>query len=93
MDLEILNCMQTTAQIIVMHVPVIHFAQLVNTAIFSKTLAKVYGYVFKPEACKKVRGDQFFFVNNRFIKSPALYHAINSSYSNRDILMHQNLSL
>ncbi len=45
-------------------------------------LAKIYGFVFKPEACKKVRGDQFFFVNNRFIKSPALYHAINSSYSN-----------
>jgi DNA mismatch repair protein MutL len=45
-------------------------------------LAKIYGFVFKPEACKKVRGDQFFFVNNRFIKSPSLYHAINSSYSN-----------
>ncbi len=45
-------------------------------------IAKIYGYVFKPDACKKVRGDQFFFVNNRFIKSPSLYHAINSSYSN-----------
>lgn len=45
-------------------------------------MVKIHGFVFKPESCKKVRGDQFFFVNHRFIKSPALYHAINSAYSN-----------
>lgn len=45
-------------------------------------LVKVNGFVFKPESCKKVRGDQFFFVNNRFIKSPALYHAIQTAYAN-----------
>jgi DNA mismatch repair protein MutL len=43
---------------------------------------KIHGYVFKPESCKKVRGDQFFFVNNRFIKSPALHHAIQAAYAN-----------
>ncbi|HLP12165.1 MAG TPA: DNA mismatch repair endonuclease MutL, partial [Flavobacteriales bacterium] len=42
----------------------------------------IHGYVFKPESCKKVRGDQFFFVNNRFIKSPALHHAIQTAYAN-----------
>ena len=35
LDLEILNYMQIIVQIIAMHVQVIHFAQLVNTAIFS----------------------------------------------------------
>lgn len=39
----------------------------------------IYGFIGKPEAAKKTRGDQYFFVNNRFIKSPYLHHAVNSS--------------
>ncbi|MEC8636655.1 MAG: DNA mismatch repair endonuclease MutL [Bacteroidota bacterium] len=34
------------------------------------------GFVIKPEFAKKSRGQQFFFVNRRFIKSPFLHHAI-----------------
>src|SRR6185369_121847 len=30
----------------------------------------IYGFVGKPDTAKKTRGDQYFFVNNRFIKSP-----------------------
>ena len=37
---------------------------------------KVYGYVGKPEFSKKTRGEQFFFVNNRYIKSNYLNHAV-----------------
>src|SRR5436190_15867153 len=40
----------------------------------------IYGFVGKPETAKKTRGDQYFFVNNRFIKSPYLNHAVMSSY-------------
>ena len=40
----------------------------------------IYGFVGKPEAAKKTRGDQYFFVNNRFIKSPYLNHAVMSAY-------------
>lgn len=40
----------------------------------------VYGFVGKPETAKKSRGDQYFFVNNRFIKSPYLNHAINQAF-------------
>lgn len=39
-------------------------------------LLKVKGYIGKPEYAKKTRGEQFFFVNQRFIKSPYLHHAI-----------------
>ncbi|RYF97137.1 MAG: DNA mismatch repair protein MutL [Chitinophagaceae bacterium] len=39
-----------------------------------------YGFVGKPETAKKTRGDQYLFVNNRFIKSPYLNHAIMSAY-------------
>ena len=41
----------------------------------------VYGFVGKPETAKKTRGDQYFFVNNRFIKSAYLNHAINSAFN------------
>ncbi|MFY0625564.1 MAG: DNA mismatch repair endonuclease MutL [Reichenbachiella sp.] len=37
---------------------------------------KVTGYIGKPEFSKKTRGEQFFFVNNRFIKSNYLNHAV-----------------
>ena len=36
----------------------------------------IYGFVGKPETAKKTRGDQYFFVNNRFIKSAYLNHAL-----------------
>ncbi|MGN6618022.1 MAG: DNA mismatch repair endonuclease MutL [Ilyomonas sp.] len=40
----------------------------------------IYGFVGKPEASKKTRGDQYFFVNNRFIKSAYLNHAVMSAF-------------
>lgn len=39
-----------------------------------------FGFVGKPETAKKTRGDQYLFVNNRFIRSPYLNHAIMSAY-------------
>jgi DNA mismatch repair protein MutL len=41
----------------------------------------VSGFVGKPDTAKKTRGDQFFFVNNRFIKSGYLNHAVMSAFS------------
>ncbi|HEX8356911.1 MAG TPA: DNA mismatch repair endonuclease MutL [Segetibacter sp.] len=41
----------------------------------------VYGFVGKPETAKKTRGDQYFFVNNRFIKSAYLNHAVMSAFN------------
>ena len=38
------------------------------------------GFVGKPDAAKKTRGDQYLFVNNRFIRSAYLNHAIMSAY-------------
>jgi DNA mismatch repair protein MutL len=40
----------------------------------------IYGFVGKPETAKKTRGDQYFFVNNRFIKSAYLNHAVSNAY-------------
>ncbi|WP_460218808.1 DNA mismatch repair endonuclease MutL [Psychroserpens sp. MEBiC05023] len=41
---------------------------------------KISGFVGKPEFAKRTKNEQFFFVNNRFIKSAYLNHAINSAY-------------
>jgi len=39
-----------------------------------------FGFVGKPDAAKKTRGDQYLFVNNRFIRSAYLNHAIMSAF-------------
>jgi DNA mismatch repair protein MutL len=43
-------------------------------------LVKIAGFVGKPEYAKKSRGEQFFFVNDRYIKSAYLHHAIMNAY-------------
>jgi DNA mismatch repair protein MutL len=43
-------------------------------------LVKVSGYVGKPDFVRKTRGEQFIFVNKRFIRSNYLHHAIMSAY-------------
>ena len=40
----------------------------------------VRGYIGKPESAKKARNEQFFFVNNRFIKHNYLHHAVVGAY-------------
>lgn len=41
---------------------------------------KIQGFIGKPEHAKKTRGDQFFFVNNRFIKNNYLHHAVMNAF-------------
>lgn len=41
---------------------------------------KVSGYIGKPEFAKKTRGEQFIFINDRFIKSGYLNHAITGAF-------------
>lgn len=40
----------------------------------------INGYVGKPEFARKTKGDQLFFVNQRFIKSGYLHHAVMGAY-------------
>jgi DNA mismatch repair protein MutL len=51
-------------------------------AVSENTLyVKINGFIGKPEMAKKNRGDQYFFVNNRYIKSGYLHHAISTVYA------------
>ncbi|MEZ5197378.1 MAG: DNA mismatch repair endonuclease MutL [Bacteroidales bacterium] len=40
----------------------------------------ISGYIGKPEFARKTRGEQFFFVNGRFIKHPYLNHALDNAF-------------
>ncbi len=55
------------------------------------TILKLKGFIGKPAYAKKTRGDQFFFVNNRFIKDPYLNHAVMKAY--QDLLPDDNFPL
>ncbi|MCH2045982.1 MAG: DNA mismatch repair endonuclease MutL [Saprospiraceae bacterium] len=43
-------------------------------------IIKITGFIGKPEFAKKTRGEQFFFVNDRFIRSNYLHHAVMNAY-------------
>lgn len=43
-------------------------------------VVKVSGFICKPEFAKKSRGEQFYFANNRYIKSPYLHHAVVAAF-------------
>ena len=45
------------------------------------SLVSISGFIGKPEAAKRTRGEQYFFVNGRFIKNNYLNHAIQKAYS------------
>ena len=51
-------------------------------------LVKISGFVGKPEFSKRTRGEQYFFVNGRFIKNHYLNHAINKAFS--DLISENN---
>ena len=42
--------------------------------------ATINGFIVKPEFLRKTRGEQYFFVNKRFIKHSYLHHAIENAY-------------
>jgi len=44
------------------------------------SFVRLQGYIGKPEQAKKTRGEQFFFVNNRYIRHSYLHHAVASAY-------------
>ncbi len=51
-------------------------------------LVQIKGFISKPDYAKRTRGEQFFFVNNRFIKSGWLHHAVMGAFED---LLSQNM--
>jgi DNA mismatch repair protein MutL len=44
------------------------------------SLVKLNGFIGKPESAKRTRGEQYFFVNGRFIKNHYLHHAVSKAF-------------
>ena len=44
------------------------------------SVVKIRGFIGKPESAKRTRGEQYFFVNNRFIKNHYLNHAVSKAF-------------
>ncbi len=42
---------------------------------------KISGFIVKPGFARKTRGEQYFFVNGRFIKHPYLHHAVENAFA------------
>ncbi len=45
------------------------------------TILNIKGFVGKPEFAKKVRGEQYFFINKRFVKDAYLNHAVTIAFN------------
>jgi len=45
-------------------------------------IVKISGFVVKPEFAKKIRGDQYFFVNHRYFKHSYFNHAVVAAFEN-----------
>ena len=46
------------------------------------TLVNIRGFIGKPENARRTYGEQFFFVNNRFMKHPYFHKAVVEAYQN-----------
>ncbi len=44
------------------------------------TIVRIEGYIGKPEYARRNRGEQYFYVNSRFIKDNYLHHAVSSAF-------------
>jgi DNA mismatch repair protein MutL len=48
----------------------------------STSIINIHGFIGKPESARKKMGDQFFFVNHRYMRHPYLHKAIMTAYEN-----------
>jgi DNA mismatch repair protein MutL len=58
----------------------VHYTSKLVTVQENTDYLNVVGFVGKPDVAKRTRGDQYFFVNNRFIRSAYLNHAVMTAF-------------
>ena len=79
-DTEIYNLPRTHVKQRIVHL----FGKPINqnlTEINTETsLVRIKGFIGKPEAAKRTPGEQFFFINNRFMKHPYFHKAVMTAY-------------
>jgi DNA mismatch repair protein MutL len=58
----------------------VHYTSKLVTVQENTDYLNIAGFVGKPDVAKRTRGDQYFFVNNRFIRSAYLNHAVMTAF-------------
>lgn len=58
-------------------------SDLISLQVWEEENLKIYGLIGQPEAAKRSRTHQFFYVNQRFVKSPTLSSAMDQVYQHR----------
>jgi DNA mismatch repair protein MutL len=79
-DKEVLNLPKSTVKQRVVGIFGAKYNEKLVPVSEETTLITISGFIGKPEFSKKTRGEQYFFVNNRFIKSPYLHHAVSNAF-------------
>jgi DNA mismatch repair protein MutL len=79
-DLELYHLQSTTQHLRAIALLGSNYKQMLVEVDEHTSIVEVKGYIGKPEVAKKTRGDQYFFVNQRYIKSPLLHHAVASAF-------------
>ncbi|MDB5156303.1 MAG: mutL [Mucilaginibacter sp.] len=77
---EVYHLPATTLKQRIMHLFGNNYNQRLVPVEEDTTIINLRGFVGKPEFAKRTRGEQFFFVNSRFIKDPYLNHAVLTAF-------------
>ena len=77
---EVYHLPQTQLKQRILHLLGNHYNERLVPVDEETTIIQVKGYIGKPNSAKRTRGDQFFFVNGRFIKDAYLNHAVKIAF-------------
>ena len=77
---EVYHLPQTQLKQRILHLLGNHYNEKLVPVDEETTIIQVKGYIGKPNSAKRTRGDQFFFVNGRFIKDAYLNHAVKIAF-------------
>lgn len=79
-NIEMLNLPSSNIKQRINHLMGKNFSQYLIDIGSETSVVKISGYIGKPESARKSYGDQFFFVNNRFMKHSGFHRAITDAY-------------
>jgi len=79
-DSIIYTLLKTNPRQRIIHVFGKHVNTYLNSIENSTTLLSIKGFVGKPESARKTTGEQFFFVNNRYMRHPYFHKAVMRAY-------------
>jgi DNA mismatch repair protein MutL len=79
-DSEIYNLPKSNIKQRIIHIYGKSINQNLTTINTDTSLVKLKGFIGKPEYAKKTFGEQFFFINNRFMRHPYFHRAVMNAY-------------